>query len=54
MAGTPAFDKSTAGTGWFGRPASRLRVARYGGRRKVAGKVVASILRNTTKDESAE
>jgi len=54
MAGKPAFDKSTAGKFWFGRPASRLRVARYGGRRKVAAEVVASILRNTTKDESAE
>jgi len=49
----------------FGRPASRLRVARYGGRRKVAAEAVASILRGafsavvatkagTTKDESAE
>jgi hypothetical protein len=44
----------TAGKFWFGRPASRLRVARYGGRRKVADEAVASILRNATKDELAE
>jgi hypothetical protein len=41
MAGKPAFDKSTAGKFWFGRPA-------------FAAEVAASILRGTTKDESAE
>jgi hypothetical protein len=33
--------KRAAGKFWFGRPASRLRVARYGGRRKVAAEAVA-------------
>jgi hypothetical protein len=41
MAGKPAFNKSTAGKFWFGRPA-------------FAAEAAASILRNTTKDESAE